>query len=73
MLTKAIQLSEKIVQRVEHQRILPGERLPSSMELAESYGVARGTARDALLILLGRGVVYRRGKYWYVERRETTR
>jgi DNA-binding GntR family transcriptional regulator len=35
----------------------PGERLPAETELAEQYGVGRGTIRTALDILEGEGLL----------------
>lgn len=40
--------------------IAPDSRLPSELELAEQYGVARGTARDAVGLLRDRGLVVTR-------------
>ncbi|MGH8887678.1 MAG: winged helix-turn-helix domain-containing protein [Egibacteraceae bacterium] len=37
--------------------LAPGSRLPSERELARSYGTARNTARQAIQILLGEGLV----------------
>ncbi|WP_432945595.1 FadR/GntR family transcriptional regulator [Kribbella sp. CA-253562] len=52
-LRRAIQLSE----------ILPGERLPSERDLAESLAVSRITVREALRVLQAEGVIAtRRGK-----------
>jgi len=47
------QLKEYILSR----QILPGERLPSEAEFAETFGVSRGTIREALHILEHDGIV----------------
>lgn len=66
MLTKTSQVAEKIVQQISGLELAPGERLPSSHDLAVMHGVSRGTARSALLFLLRGGFVYKRGNRWYV-------
>lgn len=47
--------------KIEQGEIIPGERLPSEMELAESLGVARPTVREALNRLIGLGLIERGG------------
>ena len=47
------QLKEYILSR----QILPGERLPPEAEFAETFGVSRGTIREALHILEHDGIV----------------
>lgn len=69
MLTKTDAVVEKIVGRIRSQELVAGERLPASEALAAEYGVGRGTARSALERLFGQGLIYKRGKSWYIERR----
>lgn len=52
------------------KEIPPGERLPSGPELAERYGVARQTVRDALRVLRDEGLtVSRQGSGTFVRER----
>jgi DNA-binding GntR family transcriptional regulator len=53
------QIAEDLRRQVKDGRIKVGTRLPSQRELAEQYGVAVGTLRDALDILADEGVVSR--------------
>jgi DNA-binding GntR family transcriptional regulator len=57
---------------IESGRLRPGEPLPSESALVEQYGVARGTARQALAELEGAGLVTAvHGKGRYVRGAET--
>jgi DNA-binding GntR family transcriptional regulator len=52
----------------------PGYRLPIASDLMIRFDGSRGTIRSALDRLYGRGLIYKSGSSWYVERRvETTR
>ncbi len=57
-------LLSKNVARALRQRLRreyqSGGRLPSELEIAQEYGVSRGTIRDALAILEREGVIFRR-------------
>lgn len=44
---------------IEHERLLPGDRLPAEPELAASHGVARMTARRAIETLVNDGLLTR--------------
>lgn len=51
---------------VESGELAPGDRLPSESELAQRYGAARGTIRQALAELEGAGLaetVHGKGRY----------
>jgi GntR family transcriptional repressor for pyruvate dehydrogenase complex len=49
----ANQLRDLVVQGVLH----PGDRLPNELELAQRFGVSRGTVREALRTLASEGLV----------------
>lgn len=44
-------------QQIDRGQLPPGRKLPSTRELAEHYGVSRGTVRDAINRLLDAGVL----------------
>lgn len=55
----------RYVEIAEHLRALvaraaPGDRLPSDAELCERFGVSRMTARQAVQVVAGEGLLYRR-------------
>ncbi|GAB3472303.1 hypothetical protein GCM10027436_88720 [Actinophytocola sediminis] len=45
------QVADDIATQIESGELPPGARLPAELELAEIYGVARGTVRRAVLEL----------------------
>ena len=49
-------------ERIAQGRLLPGERIPPTLELAESFGVGRNAVQQALSILAERGLVERRSR-----------
>lgn len=56
-----------LLEGIQGQSYLPGERLPSEKELAEQYGVSRITSKKALEMLADRNIITRRpGKGSYV-------
>lgn len=64
-------LSHKVEQQIRtaiRQKIfLPGDRLPSEIELAEKFGVSRTAIREAVRVLSGKGLVStRKGSGVYV-------
>jgi transcriptional regulator, gntR family with lacI sensor len=64
-------LYEKILQylknKIENKELLPGDRLPTEMELAEEFGVSRITSKRALEELRAAGLIYRvRGRGSFV-------
>lgn len=64
-------LYEKILQylkeKINKKELLPGDRLPTEMELAQEFGVSRITSKRALEELRTSGLIYRvRGKGSFV-------
>lgn len=64
-------LYEKILQylkdKINNKELLPGDRLPTEMELAEQFGVSRITSKRALEELRSAGLIYRvRGRGSFV-------
>jgi len=52
-------VAKSLRQELRHEYIVGG-RLPSEPELAEQYGVSRGTVRQALAVLEQEGIIIRR-------------
>ncbi len=46
--------------RIDAGELAPGERVPSERAIAEEFGLSRMTARQAVELLVRRGLVYRR-------------
>ncbi len=59
--TKRISLSNEvanqIVEKIRKEAFEPGTRLPSEFELAEEFGVSRGTVREAVKLLVSKDVL----------------
>lgn len=59
--TKRISLSNetanRIVEKIRKDAFEPGSRLPSEFELAEEFGVSRGTVREAVKLLVSKDVL----------------
>lgn len=53
-------ISEELRARIEAGEYAPGDRLPSELELARTYGVSRITSRQALDVLGAQGLLVRR-------------
>lgn len=51
------QLANLIEQRIRSGELAPGARVPSITTLAQEYGIAKGTARRALVELVNRGLI----------------
>lgn len=63
------QVAADLRREIRSGELGPGSRLPSEAELAEMYGVARGTVRTAIRALREEGlVIVRVGKGAYVRR-----
>jgi GntR family transcriptional regulator len=50
-------IAETLRAAIENGELSPGDRLPSERSLAEQYGAARNTAREAIRILAEQGLV----------------
>ena len=62
-----VQLADQLVEAIESERVLPGDRLPAMRELAQSLDCALVTVSQAYEVLAARGrVVSRVGKGTYV-------
>lgn len=51
-----VRVADSVAERISNGELLPGERVPSVHELAETYAVSRSTARRALDVLKQRGL-----------------
>lgn len=61
------QMADHLRDAIVHGRLGAGERLPSESELVAQYDVSRVTARRALGLLVGEGLVTsERGRGWFV-------
>ena len=68
------QLAERLEEDIKSGRYLPGSRIPTEFELAESCGVSRVTVRKALAELSSRGLITRRsGKGSFVAEKKLQR
>src|SRR5947207_13248689 len=50
-------IADDLRNEIESGELAPGAKLPSERELAEKYGTARNTAREAVRLLTGAGLV----------------
>ena len=53
----AEQVEEQIYEYITQQDLKSGERLPNEFKLAEKFGVGRSTIREAVKLLVSRGVL----------------
>jgi GntR family transcriptional repressor for pyruvate dehydrogenase complex len=51
------QVADQIEERIISEALRPGDRLPSERSLAESLGVSRPVIREAITVLISRGLV----------------
>lgn len=64
---KVEQIAAKLREQIASGELAAGDELPSEADLMESYGVARGTIRQALTRLRGEGLVRAEvGRGWFV-------
>jgi DNA-binding LacI/PurR family transcriptional regulator len=57
---KYVELADKLVRHIAQNRLRPGDRLGTEVELAQANGVSRVTVRQALVILEEEGYISRR-------------
>ncbi len=55
-----IQIVDYLISLIESKEILPGEKLPTELELMERFNVSRITAKRALEELKNKGLIYRK-------------
>jgi len=60
-----IHIRDELAEQIRTGQLPPGARMPSERELSQRMGVARMTAREALTLLLGEGLIYREGRRGY--------
>jgi GntR family transcriptional regulator len=51
------QIAEDLQQKIESGEVVPDEQLPTEVELGEEYEASRNTVRDAIKLLIARGLV----------------
>ena len=54
------EVADRLQERIQGGELDPGSRVPSERAIAEEFGLSRMTARQAVELLVRRGVVYRR-------------
>jgi GntR family transcriptional regulator, arabinose operon transcriptional repressor len=54
-----MQMADHLRKQIESRALLPGERLAAEPELAEQFGLSRGTVRQALTLLVEEGLLKR--------------
>lgn len=66
-----MKLKEEIQQSIEKGELVPGDRLPSERDLAQTKGLSRMTVRQALSELVAAGALYReQGRGTFVSARK---
>lgn len=63
------EIADDLAERIKRGEWAPGDRLPSTQEIADEYGVSESTAYRALVLLTDRGLIYgEAGRARYVKR-----
>lgn len=66
------QILEELMEYIRENRLQPGDRLGTEMEMAKRLGVSRGTIRGAIKILVARNVLeVRQGSGTYLSDEKT--
>jgi GntR family transcriptional regulator len=69
-----LQVADELRQRIAAGELEPGDRLPSTRQLAETYGIATMTVQNALRVLRDEGlVVSHQGRGVYVQDPKNTK
>jgi GntR family transcriptional regulator len=55
-----VQVRDQLTEMIDSRKWAPGEALPSEAEIAQTFGVAQGTARSAITLLASENVLVRR-------------
>ena len=64
------QLAEMLTRQIRSGEFLPGDMIPSENEMAKEYGIGRPTVRQAMDLLVRKGLIERkRGSGTYVKER----
>lgn len=69
---KRVILSDNVLEQLETmivRNMEPGEKLPTEMELAESFSVGRSTIRESMKVLSAKGLITRRNEGTFVSER----
>ncbi|MCK5731804.1 MAG: FadR family transcriptional regulator [Tenericutes bacterium] len=74
---KQLTISQEIEKQIEksilNKRFIPGQKLPTEIELCETFGVSRTALREALQMLSSRGLIaVKKGSGIFVEDYSTT-
>jgi GntR family transcriptional repressor for pyruvate dehydrogenase complex len=60
-------IEEQIEQAIRDRKLIPGQKLPTELELCHSFGVSRTVMREALRVLNSRGLIrIQKGKGMFV-------
>jgi GntR family transcriptional regulator len=51
------QIAKELQERIESGELAPGTRLPTEIEMREQYDASRNTVRDAMKVLITRGLI----------------
>lgn len=54
---KYVRVADAIRDRIRSGQLKPGDRLPSTKQLEEEFGVSYGSVRSAMLVLKAEGLV----------------
>ena len=57
--TKSVvqQVIDRLTDAMLHKELRPGDKIPTEMELSESFGIGRNSVREAIKILVSYGVL----------------